>query len=103
MSASFLTVFHAIHHFPIPYKLRDPPDCHHALFGVCKLLMVSHQMLLVPRILLHLLVIIRAFEHNLAEAVKVCQVGHLVVKEPAHEGARLDCVVDLIKLAAAKE
>ena len=57
--------------------------------------MVPNQMLLIPRILLHLFVMIDTFEHNLAKAVEVGQVGHLVVEQPAHEGAGLGRVVDL--------
>ena len=52
-------------------------------------------MLLVPRILLHALVVLDVLENHLAEAVKVGDVAHLGVEELGHEGARGGLVVDL--------
>lgn len=58
-------------------------------------LMIIHQMLLVPRILLHLLVVVYALENDLAEAVKVGEVAHLRVEEFGHQGAGGALVVNL--------
>lgn len=80
---------------PIPNQLRDPANGHHAPFGIGKLLMIALQMLFIPRVLLHSLIIVHAVEHDLAEAVKVCELRHLVVKKPCHKAARLGSVVDL--------
>lgn len=44
-------------------------------------------MLLVPRILLHALVILEALENHLAEAIEVGQVAHLRVEELGHQCA----------------
>ena len=52
-------------------------------------------MLLIPRILLHALVILDALEDYLTEAVEVGHVAHLRVEELRHEGPRGGLVVDL--------
>ena len=57
--------------------------------------MILHQMLLVPRILLHALVVVYALENNLTEAVKVGDVAHLRVEELGHQGAGGALVVNL--------
>ncbi len=97
------TSLHSIHNLAVPDKLLNPPNCHsvgpstehpaeqmyvcrysRALSGICKLLMVPNQMFLVPGVLFHSLVVFEAFEHYLAEAVKVGHVGHLRVVELGH-------------------
>ena len=57
-------------------------------------------MLLVPRVLFHPLVIINTLEHDLAEAVEVGQIGHLMVEESAHQAATTGRVVDLVPSAS---
>ena len=47
--------------------------------------MIPNQMLLVPRILFHALIVLNALEDDLAKAVKVCDIGHLWVEELAHQ------------------
>lgn len=58
--------------------------------------MVPSQMLLIPRILLHPLIILHTTKDDLAETVEVGDVGHLGVVELAHERAGGGCVVDLL-------
>ena len=69
-----------------------------APLGIRKILMIPHQMLLVPRIQLHPLIILDAPEHHLAEAVEVRHVGELRVVELRHERSRRTRVVDLMML-----
>ena len=57
--------------------------------------MIIHQMLLVPWILLHALVVLHALEKNLAEAIEVGDVAHLRVEQLGHQGARGALVVNL--------
>ena len=57
--------------------------------------MVPDQMLLVPRILLHALIVFDALEDDLAEAIEVGHVAHLRVEKLRHQGARGFLVVDL--------
>lgn len=90
-----LLSFHNIDFYPVSNKLCNPSNSHHASFGICKLLVIPHQMVFVPWILLHSFVVIHAVKYNLAETVKVCQVHHLVVEEPGHEASGLNRVVDL--------
>ena len=59
------------------------------------MLVIVDEMLLVPRILLHALVILDRLEDHLAEAVEVGDVAHLRVEELRHKGARGALVVDL--------
>ena len=108
-----------IHNLPIPYKLFDPTDSHparkvnnllllltryvhvidysHALLRVGKLLMVPDQMLLVPRILLHALIVFDALEDDLAEAIEVGDVAHLRIEKLRHHGTRGFLIVDLYR------
>lgn len=52
-----------------------------ASLGVCKLLMIAYQVLLIPRILLHPLVVFKTLENHLTETVKVGNIAHLRVIE----------------------
>ena len=58
--------------------------------------MIIHQMLLIPWILLHALVVLYALEKNLAEAIEVGNVAHLRVEELGHQRARGALVVNLL-------
>lgn len=111
----------AIDGLPITYKLFDPADSHpanlkvsitynhqprvaiisHAPFRVREVLMVAHEVFLVERILLDALVILEAFEHNLAEAIEVRDITHLRVEELAHQCSRGFLVVDLVRLVVS--
>jgi hypothetical protein len=57
--------------------------------------MITDQMLFIPRIFLHALVIFQALEDYLTEAVKVCCVGHLRIEKLRHERACGDWIVNL--------
>ena len=57
--------------------------------------MVAHQVLFVPRVLLHPLVVVYAFKHHLTKTIEVRQIGHLMIKEKFHEFTGLCCIVDL--------
>lgn len=65
--------------------------------------MIPIQMLLIPRILLHGLVMFQALEDDLTEAVKVRDVAHLAVEELRHEGAGGGLVVDLQHRCISRE
>ena len=52
----------------------------HASLGICKLLVIANEMLLIPRVLFHTFVVLNVPEYYLAEAVKICDVGHLAVE-----------------------
>ena len=58
-------------------------------------MMIAHKMLLIPRILLHTLVVVHALEHDLTEAVEVRDIHHLWVDELRHHGAGGRLVVNL--------
>ena len=60
--------------------------------------MIIHQMLLVPWILLHALVVLYALENNLTEAIEVGDVAHLRVEQLGHQGARGALVVNLFAI-----
>lgn len=62
---------------------------------VGKLFVVVPEMCLVVRILLEPLVVIDVSKHDLAEAVKVRDVGQLSVNDPVHKSSGLVLVVDL--------
>lgn len=57
--------------------------------------MVSHQVLLIPRILLQFLILFQAAEDGLAEAVVVRHIRHLRIEQLCHESPGLRRVVDL--------
>ena len=59
--------------------------------------MVPNQMLLVPRILLHALIVFDALKDDLAEAIEVGDVAHLWIEKLRHQGARGFLVVDLYR------
>lgn len=67
----------------------------HASLRIRKLFMVVIQVLLVPRVLLKSFVIFNILEDDLAEAVKVCYVGHLRVEQLGHQITGCGLVVDL--------
>lgn len=67
----------------------------HAPLRIREFLMISHQMLLVPWILLHPLVILDISKHGLAKTVIIRDVGELGVEELSHEGTGGTCIVDL--------
>ncbi len=67
----------------------------HAPLRISKVLMVPHQVFLVPWILLHPLIVLNTLEHSLTEAVKVRHIGELRVVELGHERASGGCVVYL--------
>lgn len=86
----------AVDDVAVPHKLGYPANGHHAPLDVGKVFVVAHQVLLVPGVVLDALVVLDAFENDLAKAVKVGQVVHLVVVELVHHGARFCGVVDLV-------
>lgn len=57
--------------------------------------MVTDEMLLVPGILFHPLVVFNVLEDHLAEAVKVRNNGHLAVEQMGHQGTSGRLVVNL--------
>lgn len=79
---------------PIPNILCDPAKGYHTPLRISELLVISHQMLFIPRIVLHLPVILDVLKHDLAETVEIGKIGHLWVDQAAHESAGLSCVVD---------
>lgn len=56
-----------------------------ASIRIRKLLVVSEQAALIPGILFQILVVLQALEHDLAEAVIVGHICHLVIVQLAHE------------------
>ena len=60
-------------------------------------------MLLVPRILLHSLVVFYTLEYHLAKAVKAGDVTHLRVEELCHQGARGRLIMNLIFRGSVKK
>jgi hypothetical protein len=93
-----LTILHAIDNLPISDELSNPPHGHHAFLCIGELFMISHEVLLVPRILLHHFVIIHILENHLAKTIKVGEVAHLVVEETVHQRPSPICIVYLIAL-----
>ena len=109
-----LGILETIHNFPVSHKLFDPPNSHaardqsslhviresrrnlRALPCISKFLMVTDQMLLVPWILLHALVVFHILEDDLAETVNVGKIAHLWIEKLCHQGARSFLVVDLL-------
>jgi hypothetical protein len=96
-----LAVFETVDNLSVPHKLLNPSYGHptfnqneytisffrgqisrylHASLGICKLLVIANEMLLIPRVLFHTFVVLNVPEHYLAEAVKICDVGHLAVE-----------------------
>lgn len=67
----------------------------HASLRIRELLMVAHQMLLVPRVFFHPLVVLQVPEQHLTEAVEIGDVGHLRIEKLAHQGTGRACVVYL--------
>ena len=57
--------------------------------------MIMHEMLLIPRVLLHALIVFDTLEHYLTETVKVGHIAHLRVEELRHQGTGSTLVVDL--------
>ena len=49
--------------------------------------MISHQMLLIPRICLHPLIVLKTPKHRLAKAVKISHICELRIVELGHECA----------------
>jgi hypothetical protein len=61
--------------------------------------MVANQMLLVPRVLFHALIIFDTLKNHLTKAVKVRDVGHLRVEQLGHQRTSSTLIVNLnIKL-----
>ena len=60
--------------------------------------MIIHQMLLIPRILLHTLVVLNILETHLAETIEVGNVAHLRIEELGHQSAGGALVVNLLQL-----
>ena len=111
------TDLEAINNLTIPNELLNPSNRHpvrvaiseHSLspgrenqsvylrapLRIRKVLMIIHQMLLIPRILLHTLVILNILKNNLAEAIEVRNIAHLRVEELGHQRARRALVMDL--------
>lgn len=63
--------------------------------------MVAYEVFLVERVLLDALVVLEAFEHNLAEAIEVRDITHLRIEELAHQCSRGFLVVDLMRLVVS--
>ena len=79
-------------------KALEDSNNHYYLLAsccICKILMISEKVLLVPRILLHLLVVFDTLEHYLAETVEVGNVRHLAIVDRRHQIAGLDGIVNL--------
>jgi hypothetical protein len=73
----------------ISYKFSDPANCHFTSFRICKILMIANQMLFIPRIVFHSLIVVDALEYHLAETVIVGHIDHLGIDQLAHQLARL--------------
>lgn len=86
---------HSVHDVTISNDFCNPADGHSALFRIGELLVVSNQMLLVPRIAFHPFIVIDAFEHDLAETIVIGQIGHLGIEQLAHQRASLRVIMDL--------
>jgi hypothetical protein len=101
-----------IYDFTISHELLDPSYGHpvgrqssshsakinasiHAPLSVCKSFMIAGEMLLVPRILLHTLVVFNTLEDDLAKAVEIRHIGHLRVEKMWHQSTSGGLVVDL--------
>lgn len=56
----------------------------HAPLRICEVLVIANEMLLIPRVLLHALVVLETLEDDLTEAVEVRNIGHLRVEELRH-------------------
>jgi hypothetical protein len=82
---SILAVFHS--EFTWSYS--------HAPLRISEILMISHQVLFVKRILLDALVILQTLEKHLAEAIKIRNDAHLRIDKLAHQRSRRTLVVDL--------
>jgi hypothetical protein len=65
--------------------------------------MIADQMLLVPRIFLHALVIFQALKDHLTEAVKIGYIGHLRIVKLRHERACSDWSVDLLTMIVFRQ
>lgn len=75
----------------------------HASFRVSELFVITNQMLLVPGVLLHTLIILKTLEHDLAETVEVGDIGHLRIKQLSHQSTSLALIVDLRRLSAENQ
>lgn len=90
-----VSIHHPIDCFPVPHKLRNPADCHFASLDIGKIQMVSGELLLVPFVLAHPLVILDTFEYNLAEAIVISHVNKVRVEELGHHRSGFSVVVNL--------
>lgn len=61
--------------------------------------MVTDKMLFIPRILFHALVVFNVLEHDLAEAVEICNVCHLRVEQFGHQSAGRTLIMDLDEMS----
>jgi hypothetical protein len=84
-----LSILYSVHDLTISDEFRDPTNGHFAVFRVGELLVISNQMLSVPRIVLHPSIIVDALEYHLAETIVVGQIGHLGINQLAHQLASL--------------
>jgi hypothetical protein len=84
-----LTILHSIHDMTISDEFCDPTDGHFAVTRVGELLVVSNQMLLVPRIFFHSFIVVDTLKYHLTEAIVVRQIGHLGIDQFAHQLASL--------------
>lgn len=73
----------------------SPKDNLLALLRISKFLVVTDQVLLIPGILLHGLVVLEALEDDLAEAIIVCDIAHLRVEELRHQGSCRSLIMNL--------
>lgn len=75
---------HPSTHFSISTGHRRGRLYSHALLRISKLLVITHQMFLVPRVLLHPHIVVNRLEDDLAKAVEVGKVYHLRVEKLGH-------------------
>jgi hypothetical protein len=95
MEVILLTILHSIHDMTISDEFCDPTDGHFAVSRVGELLVVSNQMLLVPRIFFHPSIVVDTLKHHLTEAIVVRQIGHLGIDQFAHQLASLRGIMNL--------
>lgn len=67
-----------------------------APFCVGKLEVIIEKVFLIPRILLHTLVILNRLENNLTEAIVVGNITHLWIEKMRHEFACACLIVNLV-------
>jgi len=63
--------------------------------------MISCNLLFVPIIFPHALVVLNALKRHLAKAIEFCQIDHVLVKELSHGIAGLGRVVNLFGIYSA--